>query len=97
MPFEPPNPYDSGADVITTTVSAPRTRSAEELIARIKNAGGALVVTASDSDYIVAVNNSLRFTVTQQPDGRFMIQESQNLWLLIGLSVIVAAVLILRR
>lgn len=85
-----------GEDTITTTSIAPRVRSAEELSARIKASGGALTVNASDSDYIVAVNNSLRFSITRAANGQFVIRESQNLYWLIGLGVAVAAVLALR-
>lgn len=83
-------------DVITTTVSAPRTRNAEELSARIKAANGALVVSANDSDYIVASNNRLWFSITPQSDGRILIQESQVLYWLIGAGIL-AVVLLLRR
>lgn len=84
-------------DVVTTTSTAPRVRSAEELSARIKANGGAITVSASDSDYIVAVNNSLRFSITRAANNQFIIRESQSLWLLIGLGVAMAAVLILRK
>lgn len=84
-------------DIISTTSTAPRTRTAEELTARVKSAGGALTVNANDSDLIVATNNSLRFTVTQLPDGRYRITESLYLWLLIGAAVLVGVVVLSQR
>ena len=84
-------------DVITTTSTAPRTRTAEELTARIKAANGALVVSANDSDLIVALNNSLRFSVTQLPDGRYRIAESLTIWLLLGAAGLFGFILLSRR
>lgn len=83
-------------DTISTTASAPRTRNAEELSARIRNAGGALAVNASDSDYLVAINNSLRFSITQTTSGQMVIRESQTLWWVLGFGIALAALLLLR-
>ena len=80
---------DNGSDVITTDVSGARTRSTAELTARIKQAGGALVVDANSSDYIVAANNGLRFSVTRQADGRYQITASNAyLYAIIGAGLI---------
>lgn len=84
------------ADIITTTSTAPRTRTANELGARIKAAGGALMVNATDSDFIVATNNRLQFSVTPLPDGRYRITDNTYRNLMIG-ALLIGAVLLLRR
>src|SRR5690348_8634767 len=99
MSFEPANPFQSSSDdvdVITTTTTAARTRNVSELSAKIKAAGGALVTDANSSDYIVAVNNGLRYSVTRLANGQYRITESSNYLLLIGLAAL-AAVLLLSR
>ncbi len=82
-------------DVITTTATAPRTRTAGELSERLKASGGALVVNATDSDFIVATNNSLQFSVTALPDGRYRIATSYTWLILVGVAV--AGVVLLSR
>jgi len=99
--FYPPDPFSTGSsdgiDIITTTSTAPRTRSAGELSVRVKQAGGALTVNASDSDYIVAVNNGLRFSVTLLANGQYRITESNNWLFLIGVVGLVGVILLSRK
>lgn len=83
-------------DVITTTSTAPRTRTAGELAARIKAGNGALVINASDSDFIVATNNSLQFSVTQLPDGRYRVVDNTYRNLAIG-ALLIGIVILSRR
>lgn len=85
------------ADTIVTTSTAPRTRSVSELSARIKTAKGALIVNANDSDYIVAVNNGLRFSVTRLTNGQYRITESTNFLFLFAGAAILGIVLLGRR
>lgn len=92
-----PLPQDEAPDVITTTVEAPRTRNIQDLSAQIKAAGGALVVNANDSRYIVAINNGLRYSVTRLSDGRYRITASSMFPLLIGGAVVLAVALIASR
>lgn len=89
---------DPGIDVVTINVPpAAQTRSVDELSARLKASGGMLIVDANSSDYIVAVNNGLRFSVTRQADGRFRItQSSAYLYAFIGVALI-GALLLVRR
>lgn len=83
-------------DVITTTSTAPRTRTAEELAARIKAGNGALVINASDSDFIVATNNSLRFSVTRLSDGRYRVIDNTYRNLVIGVALLIGVVFLSR-
>lgn len=87
----------SGDDVITTTSEAPRTRNVQDLSAQIKAAGGALIVNANDSRYIVATNNGLRYSVTRLADGRFRIVESNAYLYAIGAAAVLAAILVFRQ
>lgn len=91
----PANPY-GGEDVVSVTTVAARTRNTGELNAKIKAAGGVLVTDINSSDYIVAVNNGLRFTVTALPDGRYQITESSN-WLLLLGAVLIGGLVLFRR
>lgn len=94
-----PNSNDGGTDdieVITATTTAASSRNVQEVQARIAAAGGALIVGPNSSDYIVAVNNRLKFSVTRRADGQFEIKDSSNYWLVIGVAVIAGAVLISR-
>lgn len=84
-------------DVISTTSTAARARNTSELSASIKAAGGALTVNPNDSAYIVAVNNSLRFTVTRLANGQYRITESSNLWLVLGVAGLIGLVFLSRR
>lgn len=84
----------NGVDVITTTTTAANTRNAEELSARIKASGGVVKTNANSSDYIVAVNNRLKFSVTQEPDGSYQIRESSYFWLAIGAVALVGLVVV---
>jgi hypothetical protein len=94
------NPYDLSdgeLDVVTTTTTGARTRTSQELSAQIKRAGGALIVNANDSNYIVAANNPLKFSITRLQNGQFRITESLNYLLLIGVAVVAGVVLLSRR
>lgn len=84
-------------DVITTITTGARTRNAAELSTQIQAAGGALTVNANDSNYIVAVNNGLRFSVTKLENEQYRVTESFNSILLIALAGIVGIVLLSRR
>jgi len=84
-------------DIITTTTTGARTRNASELSAQIKAAGGTLTVNANDSNYIVAVNNGLRFTVTRLENGQYQIMESMNTYLLAGVALLVGIAILSRR
>ncbi len=84
-------------DTIATSSSAPRTRNIEELAARIKQAGGALVVNANDSDYIVAINNGLRYSVVRLANGQYRVTESSNYLLLIVAAVGIGILVLSRR
>jgi len=84
--------------VIVTDITKSRTRTAAELSSLIKVHGGGLVVPdAYDSNYIVAVNNGLRFSITRLANGQFRITESMNWLLLLGVAGIVGVVLLSRR
>ncbi len=65
-------------EVIKTATTAASVRNVTELQARIKAVGGALVVGPNTTDYLVAINNSLRFSVTRNAAGQFVIRESNN-------------------
>src|SRR5258705_10246998 len=52
-------------DVIRTTSTAKDARNVQELQSRIKAAGGVLTTSGESSDYLVAVNNKLKFSVTR--------------------------------
>lgn len=100
MSFEPPNPFQTpsdGVDVITTTTTAARTRNAGELSAKIKAAGGALVTDVNSSDYIVAVNNSLRYSITRLANGQYRVTESSSYYLLIGGLILIGAMVFLKQ
>jgi hypothetical protein len=84
-------------DVITTTTTGADTRNVSELQARIKASGGKLTAAANSSDYIVAVNNRLRFSVTRDASGQFVITESQSYLWLIGLAVVGGIVILASR
>lgn len=88
---------DEGVDVISTSTEAPRTRNVQDLGAQIKAAGGALVVGPNDSRYIVAVNNTLRYSVTALGNGKYQIAESSTYLYLIGGLAILAIVLLTRQ
>lgn len=82
VPLGPPPIMDEPGSVsnpITTNVLGAQSRNASELEARIKAAGGALVVTPDSSEYIVAANNPLRFTVTKLLNGQFRITANSYL------------------
>lgn len=89
---------DSGddVDVITTTSEAPRTVSAEELNAQLKAAGGSLIISATDSRFIVARNNGLRFSLTRLSDGRYRVTASSMFPLLIAGAVVLGVLFIAR-
>lgn len=62
-------------DVVTTAAVAPLSRSAEELAAAIKATNGKLITGANSSALIVALNNRLRFSVTNKGNGQYEIQD----------------------
>lgn len=86
-PLAPPIPTASDTVVINAVPGA-RSRNATELSNSIKAAGGQLVVYPNESAYIVAVNNSLRFTVERLTDGRFRISESNYLTSVIPIALV---------
>ncbi len=88
---------DDNADVITTATTAADVRNAQELQRRIKAGGGVVVANPNSSDYIVAVNNRLKFSVTRNAGGQFEIRESQNFIYLIAAAVIVGALVLLKK
>lgn len=78
-------------------VDAPKgadVRNVQELQGRLRAAGGSLIVGANSSDYIVAINNNTRFSITRQPNGQFLIRESYMFPLLIGAVAIVGLILL---
>lgn len=88
---------DATGDVITSTTTAADTRNVQELQNRIAKAGGVLTANANSSDYIVAINNRLRFSVTRTANGQFEIRNSQNYLLVIGLAVVVGVLVLARK
>jgi len=79
VPADWPN-WDDGEEVgsdgvISTTSVGPRTRTSTELAAAVKAAGGKLNVSGNDSAMIVALNNTLRFSVTNAGNGYYMIED----------------------
>lgn len=93
----PPVMPGASGDVISTTTTAASVRTVAELQARIKAAGGKLVVNANSSDYLVAVNNGLRFGVVKQADGSYVITDSSQFILYLGIAIAVGAVILLSR
>lgn len=99
----PPPPMRGATDtppyIDRVVINAPKgadVRNVQELQGRLKAAGGALIVGPNSSDYIVAINNNGKFSVTRQPDGRFLIRESSTFSFLIGAAVVVSLLLISR-
>lgn len=75
----------------------PRTRTAAELTAALKAAGGTLVVNANSSELIVAVNNRMSFQIEQDPSDptKFRISPSNvTLYLLGGGALLLLAALV---
>jgi len=93
------NSNDNGSadDVVRTTATAATTRNVNELQAQIQRSGGVLTVGPNSSEYLVAVNNRLRFTVTRTASGQFEIQETSYMPWLIGGAAVLAAVLLTRK
>lgn len=95
---DPPD-YPGEIDVITTDVNAPAARTTAELSARLKAAGGTLIVGPQSSDFIVATNNRLQFSV--EPDatrpGMYRITPSYLLWYLVGGGVAFALIVLARQ
>lgn len=88
-----------GSDVDVVTINAPAgasARNVQELQQRLEASGGSLVVDSNSSLYIVAINNSARFTVTRRPDGRFVITKSNTYLYLVAAVVVVGALLFIR-
>lgn len=86
--------YDT---TIVTTTTAADTRNAQELQSRIKANGGVVRANANSSDYIVAVNNRLKFSVTRAADGSFEIRESSYFWLVVGATALVGLAVIAKK
>lgn len=61
--------------VIRTQSQAVNSRNAAELGARVKAANGKLTVAANSSDLIVALNNTLRFSVARNAAGDYEITD----------------------
>lgn len=98
LPVTPAEGEDTSAaaDVITTTTTAADVRNVAQLQARIKQAGGTLTVNANSSDYIVAVNNGLRFSVAKLANGQYAITDSSQYLVLIVAAAAIAAILLLK-
>ena len=88
---------DTGTGVIKTTTTAADARNVQELQARIKAGGGTLTTNPNSSDYIVAVNNRLKFTVTRNQAGQFEIRESSNYMYLIGAAIVIGILLLAKK
>ena len=88
---------DSAADTITTTTTAASARNVSELQAQIRRNGGVITTGPNSSDYLVAVNNRLRFSVTRNASGQFEIRESDYLSWIVGAAAVLGAVLLTRR
>lgn len=86
--------YDT---TVTTTTTAADTRNAQELQGRIKAGGGVVKTNANSSDYIVAVNNRLKFSVTRAVDGSYEIRESNYFWLVVGAAALVGLAVIAKK
>lgn len=100
----PPQPDDdlySGSETVPGNVPGETTaadvRNVAELQARIKAAGGALRTNPNSSDYLVAVNNQLRFSVARQADGSFLITEFSWYWLAIWAAALIGLAVIAKR
>jgi hypothetical protein len=86
---------EGGNDVLTTDTLAPRTTVGNELAARIKAAGGRLLVSQGDSALVVAMNNTFQFAVKSLGGGQFEIRESgYQTYLIYGGIALVAIVAI---
>jgi hypothetical protein len=99
-PGDDPNagvPPDTTLEIIKSGATAADARNVQELQRRIQSVGGALTANPNSTDYIVAVNNRLKFSVTQLANGQFVIRESSNFALLIGLAAIAGVVVLSRR
>lgn len=79
------NDDDLYSETVTVGTEAPRVRSADELGAAIAAAKGKLTVSANSSNLIVALNNSLRFSVTRTVSGDYEITDRGDVVLLVGL------------
>lgn len=86
--------YDT---TIVTNVTAADTRNAQELQQRIKAQGGAIRTDANSSDYIVAANNRLKFSITPVANGKFLIRESNYFWLVVGAAALVGLAVIAKK
>ncbi len=104
MSFDPPNPFiapgastNDSVDVVTIATTAARTRNTSELSAKIKAGGGALITDINSSDYIVAANNGLRYSVIKLSNGQYRITESSSYYLLIGGLILLGAIIFLKQ
>ena len=98
--FEPGFPGDlpdeNYSEVVTVDADAPLTRDSAELAAAIKAHSGKLTVSGNDSEMIVALNNRLRFSVTNKGNGMYEITDrlAGNTTLLYGGIAAVALVVV---
>ena|ERR1041384_8012105 len=74
---------------------APGVANADELRKKIAAAGGALLVPAYSSAWLVAINNSLQFTAERQADGRFLIKARNLQPFIVGGAVLLFALVLL--
>lgn len=89
-PFASAGAGAPGDDNYTDTIKIEAAASnVQELQKRIRNAGGVLVTPGDSPNYTVAINNTLRFSVTRRQDGSYEIRESQYFWLIVGAAVVV--------
>lgn len=99
----PPPPMRGATDtpplIDRVVINAPKgadVRNVQELQGRLRAAGGSLIVGPNSSDYIVAINNNAKFSITRQANGQFLIRESQMFTVLIGAAVIMGLLLVSR-
>ena len=94
---KPVSDTSNATDVIRTTTTAADARNVQELQTRIRAGGGVLTANPNSSDYIVAINNRLKFSVTRNQAGQYEIRESQNYYYLIGAAVLVGVLLLSKK
>src|SRR4051812_10286170 len=88
---------DTPGVIVFNAPEGTRTRTVAELKARLKAANGSLVANANDSDFIVATNNGLRFSLTPLGNGQFRITESSAYAFVIAGVIGVGALIFLNR
>lgn len=79
-------------EVITVNVNQARVISLDELIAKIKAAGGSLSVSVASSDYGVAVANNGKVLIEREPNGMYRLTlpggMGKGVYILLGLLVL---------